>query len=68
MVTRPDGKTVAIEVKSSPNVANAETKHLHWLRKKLGSDLLDAVVVNTGDTAYRRADSIAVIPAAILGP
>jgi hypothetical protein len=47
--------------------AEANVKHLHWLRDELGDDLLDAVVVNTGPNAYRRPDGIAVVPAALLG-
>ncbi len=38
------------------------------LRDQLGGDLLDAMVVTTGETAYRRPDGIAVVPAALLGP
>jgi hypothetical protein len=34
----------------------------------MGDDLLDAVVVTTGTTAYRRSDGIAVVPAGLLGP
>lgn len=32
------------------------------------AQLLDAVIVTTGPTAYRRRDGIAVVPAALLGP
>jgi predicted AAA+ superfamily ATPase len=68
MVTREDGKVLAIEVKSSPSVTAEDVKHLLWLRGKLGADLVDAAVVTTGSAAYRRsADGIAVIPAALLG-
>jgi hypothetical protein len=42
--------------------------HLTWLRDRMGADLLDAVVNTTGTQAYRRADGIAVVPAALLGP
>ena len=35
--------------------------------EQMGADLLDAVVVTTGTEAYRRADGIAVVPAALLG-
>jgi hypothetical protein len=35
---------------------------------ELGSDLVDAVVITSGTEAYRRADGIAVVPAALLGP
>jgi hypothetical protein len=38
------------------------------LRDRLGDELLDAAVLYTGKTAYRRTDGIAVIPAALLGP
>jgi uncharacterized protein len=43
-------------------------RHLLWLQKELGDDLADAVVVTTGQMAYRRPDGIAVVPAALLGP
>ncbi|MDR1448689.1 MAG: DUF4143 domain-containing protein [Propionibacteriaceae bacterium] len=69
MVTREDGKVLAVEVKSAPTVGPADVKHLRWLQDRLGSDLVDAVVINTGPAAYRRSvDSIAVVPAALLGP
>ncbi len=41
---------------------------LRWLRDRLGPALLDAVVVNTGEQAYRDSDGIAIVPAALLGP
>ncbi|MDR0591838.1 MAG: DUF4143 domain-containing protein [Bifidobacteriaceae bacterium] len=69
MVTRGDGCVLAIEVKSAPEVGADDVKHLRWLSGKLGPDLIDAAIVNTGPAAYRRSvDGIAVIPAALLGP
>jgi hypothetical protein len=42
---------------------------LNWLQSEIGDDdLLDRVIVTTGTEAYRRADGVAVIPAALLGP
>jgi hypothetical protein len=35
--------------------------------RKGWGDLLDAVVLNTGPQAYRRADGIAIVPLALLG-
>ena len=68
IVTRPDGRCVGLEVKSSPQVGPAEVKHLRWLKNQLGDDLLDAVVLTTGGAAYRRGDDgIGVVPAALLG-
>ena len=68
IVTRPDGRMLAIEVKLAPLADDHDTRHLHWLRDQVGDDLLDAVVITTGSAAYRRDDGIAVVPAALLGP
>lgn len=68
IVERGDGRVVAIEVKLAQTPDDDDVKHLHWLRREIGEELLDAVVVHTGQDAYRRADGIAVVPAALLGP
>ena len=68
IVVRPDQRILALEVKLSQVVNDNDVRHLHWLAKKIGPDLLDAAVITTGPDAYRRADGIAVIPAALLGP
>ena len=67
IVERPDGAVVAVEVKLGGVIGDDDVKHLLWLRDHLGDRLLDAVVVSTGPTAYRRQDGIAVVPAALLG-
>ncbi len=68
VVERGDGRIVAVEVKLAPTVDDHDIRHLVWLRDRLGADLLDAVVITTGEQAYRRADGIGVVPAALLGP
>jgi hypothetical protein len=68
IVERADGRIVAIEVKLARTVSDDDVRQLHWLARKSGGDLLDALVVTTGDEAYRRQDGIAVVPAALLGP
>jgi hypothetical protein len=40
---------------------------LVWLGKQIGDELLDALIITTGEEAYRRPDGIAVIPASLLG-
>ena len=67
IVERADRRVVAVEVKLSGVVSDADVAHLRWLRGYLGDDLLDAVVITTGRHAYRRPDGIAVVPAALLG-
>ena len=68
IVAGSDGGLVAVEVKLSATVDDADLTHLKWLRATVGDDLRDAVLVTTGQYAYRRADGIAVVPAALLGP
>ncbi|MGI3783667.1 MAG: DUF4143 domain-containing protein, partial [Janthinobacterium lividum] len=68
IVTGESGRVLAIEVKLSATPSDSDTQHLHWLRSEIGDDLIDAVVVTAGPYAYRRADGIAVVPAALLGP
>lgn len=66
IVERDDQKVLAMEVKLSATVDDHDVRHLLWLREQLGGDLLDAVVISTGTHAYRRADGVAVVPAALL--
>lgn len=68
ILERDDHRIVAVEAKLSASVSDQDVAHLRWLRQEIGDDLLDAVVIYTGQYAYRRTDGIAVIPAALLGP
>ena len=67
IVERRDGRVLAMEVKLGRDVSDDDTTHLRWLRQRMGEDLLDAVIINTGSTAYRRPDGVGVIPAVLLG-
>lgn len=67
IVERSDGRVLAIEVKLAATVDDRDVRHLHWLRDRIGDDLLDAIVVTTGPYAYRREDGIGVVPAVLLG-
>lgn len=68
IVRRGDGRVVAIEVKLAPTVDDGDVRQLRWLGERIGDELLDSLVVSTGDAAYRRPDGIGVVPAALLGP
>jgi predicted AAA+ superfamily ATPase len=67
IVERQDGRVVALEVKLASAIYDHDVRGLLWLRDQIGADLLDAAIITTGQEAYRRADGIAVIPAALLG-
>ena len=68
MITRHDGRCIALEVKLGQVADDPDVRHLLWLRHQLGDELADCAVITTGTEAYRRQDGIAVIPAALLGP
>lgn len=68
IVERADGRVVAIEVKLARDAKDHDTTHLRWLAGQIGDELLDTVIVTTGNEAYRRKDGVAVVPAALLGP
>lgn len=68
VVIRDDGRVLAIEVKLANTVDDRDTRHLHWLAERIGTDLLDAIIINTGPNAYRRPDGIGVVPLGLLGP
>lgn len=68
IILRRDHRCVAYEVKLSATIRDDDVRHLQWLRSRLGAQLLDALVVNTGPAAYRRPDGIGVVPAAMIVP
>jgi hypothetical protein len=68
IIQHPDARVLGIEVKLADRVEDADVKHLHWLRNRIGPDLIDAIVIYAGEHAYRRRDDVAVIPLALLGP
>lgn len=67
IATRFDGRSVAFEVKLGGVVDDADVRHLHWLKEKVGSELVDMIVLTTGSEAYRRSDGIGVVPLGLLG-
>lgn len=68
MVIEGDGGVLAVEVKLSGTITDADTRHLRWLRERIPGELIDGIVINTGPEAYRRGDGIAVVPLSLLGP
>jgi predicted AAA+ superfamily ATPase len=68
LIVESGRRILALEVKLGQVVDDRDVRHLRWLRKELGDDLVDAAVITTGQAAYRRSDGVGVIPAALLGP
>jgi len=68
IVKHLDGRILAIEVKLAEVPPERSVRHLNWLERELGDEMLDKIVITTGSQAYRRQDGVAVVPAALLGP
>lgn len=68
LIVARGSRIVAIEVKLARNVSDADVAHLNWLSRELGDDVVERVVVTTDSDAYRRADGVCVVPAALLAP
>lgn len=68
LIVARGSRIVAVEVRLSEAVSDGDVRHLHWLAERVGDDLVDSIVVTTGPEAYRRADGVGVVPAALLGP
>jgi len=68
IVEGDDRRVVAIEVKLSETASDSDVRHLNWLQQQIGDRLADRVLITTGEYAYRRADGVAVVPLALLGP
>lgn len=68
IVENRDGSIVACECKLGASVSEPDVRHLVWIKAQLGERVVDRVVLSTSDEAYRRADGIAVVPLALLGP
>ncbi|MCL2490639.1 MAG: DUF4143 domain-containing protein [Propionibacteriaceae bacterium] len=67
IVQRPDFRVLAIEVKFSQQVRPDDVTSLNWLEAQIPGRVLDKVILNTSDRAYRRKDGVAVVPLALLG-
>jgi hypothetical protein len=68
VVEGPDLRVLPIEVKLAETIDSGDLRHLHALKRDLGDDVIDMVVLTTGREAYRRQDGVAVVPLSLLGP
>lgn len=64
-----DGRRLlAIEVKLAAVPDRRDTRHLRWFLDWAAGEPADAMIITTGQHAYRDSDGIAVVPAALFGP
>lgn len=57
-----DGRVVAIEVKASASATADDTRHLKWLREKLGERFVAGAVLYLGQHTYSLGDRLLALP------
>jgi predicted AAA+ superfamily ATPase len=62
----PDGRIVAIEVKASASPSRQDSRHLAWLRDKLGDRFVAGVVLHLGRHTLSYGDRITACPVSVL--
>jgi len=67
IVQRPDSRVLAIEVKLAGAVRPKDVATLNWLDAQMPGKVVDKLIINTSDRAFRRPDGVAVVPLALLG-
>ncbi|MEO0024755.1 MAG: hypothetical protein RL196_1196 [Actinomycetota bacterium] len=68
ILEQADGRFIAVEAKLNGSPSDSDQKHLLWLKDKVGDQLIDALVITTGQFAYRTKQGVAAVPLALLGP
>jgi RecB family endonuclease NucS len=61
-----DGRLVALEVKASRSVNQADARWLAWLRDKTPDNFVCGIELHTGDRAFRLGDRLLAAPVAAL--
>jgi len=68
ILEKPDGRFIAVEAKLNGSATEADQKHLVWLKNKMGDQMIDGMVITTGQHAYRTRQGMLSVPLALLGP
>ena len=66
VLSTPDGRVAAIEVKAAIDVDERDFHGLAYLRDRLGSRFVNGVVVHCGPTANRWGDRLTSVPVSAL--
>jgi uncharacterized protein len=66
IIERPDGRVVAIEVKSARSVNSRDARGLEFLRQRLGERFTCGILLHTGPLTARLGDRIWAVPVAAL--
>lgn len=66
IIERPDGRIIAIEVKSATTTNQADARGLRFLSERLGDRLQAGILLHTGPMTVRLADDLWAMPVSAL--
>jgi uncharacterized protein len=66
IIERPDGRVIAIEVKSARSADQSDTSGLRFLRERLGDRFECGILLHTGPITARFSDRVWAVPVAAL--
>jgi uncharacterized protein len=62
VLERDDGQVIAVEIKAGSRISSEDFRGLRQLKDRLGPRLEEALVLHTGEHAYKHDDWITVLP------
>ena len=62
VLERNDGQVIAVEIKAGSRFSGEDFRGLRQLKDRLGPRLEDAIILHTGEHAYKHDDWITVLP------
>jgi hypothetical protein len=62
VLERDDGQVIAVEIKAGSRISSEDFRGLRQLKERLGPRLEEALVLHTGEHAYKHDDWITVLP------
>ena len=62
VLERDDGQVIAVEIKAGSRISGEDFRGLRQLKERLGPRLEEAIILHTGEHAYKHDDWITVLP------
>lgn len=62
VLERDDGQVIAVEIKAGSRISGEDFRGLRQLKERLGPRLEEAIMLHTGEHAYKHEDWITVLP------
>jgi uncharacterized protein len=62
VLERDDGQVIAVEIKAGSRISGEDFRGLRQLKERLGPRLEEAIILHTGEHAYKHDDWVTVLP------